>query len=238
MNRFLVIVTVNALLAFANGHVAYSKTPNHLHPVHGLYVKPSIDGTTGDLYVAATEENGAKTQWLTDQPIHFLPMQSQPALSTGYKPEEFNPHKRAVVNPPVQYAYALPGSSNVESSSVAYPYAHPTANTLPPATESKTETPVPAVVPQYNPYQFFYPQMMSAYANMMSILKDVGLNEETASSVVTQSSPMWPQSYAYPYQYVMVDPNAWAQVQAQAAAVPAAPSTTASPSVNENESNK
>lgn len=246
MNKFLVVVTVQAILAFANGNVAYTKTANHLHPVHGLFVKPSIDGTTGDLYVAATEDNGAKTQWLTDHPIHFLPMQSQPVLPTGYNLEDLNPHKRAVVNPPVQYTYALPATSNSEAGHLPYPYAMPTAGSPYPAVvETKTEAPAPvpvapaavapsavaqaAVVPQYNPYQFFYPQMLTAYANMMSILKDAGLNEETATSVVSQSSPMWSQSYAYPYQYVMVDPNAWAQAQAQATAAPPTTSTPASP---------
>ncbi|XP_028170775.1 uncharacterized protein LOC114360306 [Ostrinia furnacalis] len=235
MFRLVLIVAVSAIAAGANGHVAYSKTANQLHPVHGLYVKPSVDGTTGDLYVAATEDTGAKTQWLTDQPVHFLPIQSQPGLP-GYNLEEQKTQKRAVVNPPVQYAYALPVPATTETTPAAYPYAVPAANpTLPAQTESKTEVPVAAAIPQYNPYQFFYPQMMSAYANMMTILKDAGLNEETASSAVTHPSPMWPQAYAYPYQYVMVDPSAWAQAQAQTTATPVAPSTPASPVATETE---
>lgn len=234
MNRFVVVFAVSTIAAFANGHVAFSKTPNHLHPVHGLYVKPSVDGTTGDLYVAATEDSGAKTQWLTDQPIHFLPLQSQPAIPTSYKPEEQNTQKRAVVNPPVQYAYALPVSGNTETATAAYPYAVPGVNpTLPTQADTKTEAPIAAAVPQYNPYQFFYPQMLSAYANMMSIMKDAGMSEETANSALSHSSPMWPQTYAYPYQYVMVDPSAWAQ--ALTTPTPVASSTPASPAANETE---
>ncbi|CAH0406388.1 unnamed protein product [Chilo suppressalis] len=220
MKAFNALLTISTALAVSNGHVAITKTPNELHPVHELYVKPSADGTTGDLYVAATEESGSKTQWLTDQPVHFLPMQSQPAIPTSYAEESLNT-KRAIVNPQPQqqYPYALPATGRSEANTVpSYPYALPVPSPTP-ATETKTEGPITtaAAIPQYNPYQYFYPQIMAAYANMLSVLKDAGMSDESAASALTQGSSMWPHSYTYPVQYVMVDPSMWAQAQATTA---------------------
>ncbi|XP_030027213.1 uncharacterized protein LOC115445172 [Manduca sexta] len=224
MSKIISLFTCICLAAAVESHVAHWNTPNQLHPVHGLFVKPSSDGTTGDLYVAATEDTGVKSQWLTDQPVNFLPtaaasqshQSALPVPFTGYPHEESFNQKRAVVNPPVQYAYALPVPSGSESGAVApYPYALPTAAMTSSSSESSTSTctmdPAKANIQQY-PFQYFYPQMMSAYANALSILKDAGLSDDTASSVMSQTSPMWPP-YGYPM-YVMVDPSAWAQSQA------------------------
>ncbi|XP_047021590.1 uncharacterized protein LOC124631308 [Helicoverpa zea] len=223
---------------------------NQLAPVHGLYVKRSNDGATGDLFVAATEENGVKSQWAVDQPINFLPVAAaaQPhaaAIPVAYPAsyttthEESATQKRAVMpTAPVQYAYAMPVQSGTPTENgqvAAYPYAY----TIPSAT---TETSAPkcenqANVPQYPyqfPFQMFYPQMMSAYTNAMSILKDAGLSEDSANTVMSQAAPTWsPASYAYPM-YVMVDPSAWAQNQATTTTpAPASPA----PSTPSEESN-
>lgn len=221
--------------------------PNHLNPVHGLYVKPSTDGTTGDLFVAATEDNGVKAHWAVDQPINFLPVAAAQthatAIPVAYPASYPTPHddsathKRAVIpssipSAPIQYAYAMPvpSGSQAESTPVAaYPYAYPITTS---PTESSAKCEHQASVPQYPyqfPFQLFYPQMMSAYTNAMSILKDAGLSEDTASSVLSQASPSCtPSSYAYPM-YVMVDPNAWNQNQATTTSTtPASSSNTPS----------
>ncbi|CAH0701678.1 unnamed protein product [Spodoptera exigua] len=203
-----------------------------LAPVHGLYVKTSADGTKGDLFVAATEENGVKSQWALDQPIGVLPVSTQPqaaSVPVAYTPvyatthEESTPQKRSTLttptsSTPVQYAYAVPVSSStpVETTGTvaSYPYAYTMT-----ATATATETPKcehQASAVQY-PYQFpfhmFYPHMMSAYTNAMSILKEAGFSEDSASSVMAQASPMWsPTSYAYPM-YVMIDPKPCTQDQ-------------------------
>lgn len=210
---------------------------NQLTPVHGLYVKPSSDGTTGDLFVAATEENGVKSQWAVDKPVNFLPVSATTQPQTSGIPvayayptthDENATQKRAVIpSAPVQYAYAMPVQSGTqaEGSQVAtYPYAYtiPSTSTETPKCEHQATA---AQYPYQFPFQMFYPQMMSAYTNAMSILKDAGLTEESASTVMSQAAPTWsPASYAYPM-YVMVDPNTWNQNQATT-------STPASPSSN------
>lgn len=217
---------------------------NQLTPVHGLYVKPSTDGITGDLFVAATEENGVKSQWAADKPINFLPVAptvqpqataipvAYPSLYTTQHDESAN-QKRAVMpsaipSAPVQYAYAMPvpSGTQAEGTQVAsYPYAYtiPATPTETPKCEHQTTT---SQYPSYQfPFQVFYPQMMSAYTNAMSILKDAGLSEDSASTVMSQAAPMWsPASYAYPM-YVMVDPNAWNQNQATTTSTPASPTS-------------
>ncbi|KAJ8722565.1 hypothetical protein PYW07_003745 [Mythimna separata] len=216
---------------------------NQLTPVHGLYVKPSSDGTTGDLFVAATEENGVKSQWAADKPINFLSVTAQPqatAVPVAYpslyptQHDESATQKRSVMpsavpNAPVQYAYAMPvpSTTQTEGNQVAsYPYAYAI-----PSTSTATETPkcehqaAASPYPYQFPFQMFYPQMTSAYTNAMSILKDAGLSEESASTVMSQAAPTWaPASYAYPM-YVMVDPNAWTQNQATTTTTPASPSS-------------
>lgn len=215
-----------------NGH--------QLTPVHGLYVKPSTNGITGDLFVAATEENGVKSQWAVDQPINYVPVTtaSQPQAATVAVP--YAPHcqtsqdenlnqKRAVVANPVQYAYALPVPTGKQAENTPVAYAYPIA-------AATTETPKcehgnALHYPYQFPYQLFYPQVMTAYTNAMSILKDVGLSEESASAVMAQATPTWPPtSYAYPM-YVMVDPNAWNQNQSTTTTAP--PTTTANPTSEE-----
>lgn len=255
MRKFKALVLA---LAFnlARGHSDYWRTPNHLQPVHGLYIKPSTDGTTGDLYVAATEENGVKAQWLTDQPVNFvqtpaaqhmaqhttqhatLPLSYLSSLTAAALPHDESivmTQKRAVItSPAIKYAYALPVPGSPEGSAVPYPYALPSAPSIT-ATSSETSTEcsdnpnTSLAYPQY-PY-FYYPQMMAAFAHAMSsALKEVGAGDETLSSTAqpAQSSAMWPYSYPYPMQYVMMDPNAWAR-SLTAAAPATLPTTTESP---------
>uniref|UniRef100_A0A2A4K1W2 VMP25 protein n=1 Tax=Heliothis virescens TaxID=7102 RepID=A0A2A4K1W2_HELVI len=217
---------------------------NQLSPVHGLYVKRSSDGSTGDLFVAATEENGVKSQWAVDQPINFLPVAAtaQPqaaAISVAYPAsyttanDESATQKRAVMpSAPVQYAYAMPvqsGAATENGQVASYPYAYtiPTATTETSATKCEHQASVPQYPYQF-PFQMFYPQMMSAYTNAKSILKDAGLSEDSANTVMGQAAPTWaPASYAYPM-YVMVDPSAWAQNQAATTTT----STPASPAAS------
>lgn len=221
----LIILTVASVCVKGQG--TRCNGLNQLHPVHGLYVKPSIDGTTGDLYVAATEESGVKTQWLTDAPINFLPVASASQTHQTTIPVSFAPglpqeetgtatQKRAVISPTVQYAYAMPVTSTSEGNPISpYPYPIPiTSLTTNPSETATSSCPMDAAkanIPQYSPFQYFYPHMLSAYSNAMSVLKDAGLSDDTASSIMTQASPMW-SPYSYPT-YVMVDPATWAQSQ-------------------------
>lgn len=207
------------------------KGPNQLHPVHGLYVQPSADGSTGDLYVAATEDSGSKTQWLTDQPINFLPVgaATQKHSSTVSLPytasisgsaHDESTQKRAVISPTVQYAYALPVSSGGTEGALTYPYAfpalaaafQPTSSTSEPSSTLQCANGTAAV--PYNPFQFIYPQIMSAYTNVKSILKESGMSDDTAGAIISQAAPMWSPYGAYPM-YFMVDPSAWSQAQSQ-----------------------
>lgn len=214
---------------------------NHLSPVHGIYVQPSTNGITGDLLVAATEENGVKTQWAVDQPINFIPVttatQQAGAVAVPYaqncqtSQDENSTQKRAVVSNPVQYAYALPVPTGKQGENTPVAYAYPIAA----ATAATTETPKcehgnALHYPYQFPYQLFYPQLMTAYSNAMSILKDVGLSEDSASAVMAQATPTWPSSYAYPM-YVMVDPNTWNQNQATTTTAP--PTTSSKPTSEE-----
>lgn len=219
MSRIAFILVVTSFLSSARSQTWTD--PNQLHPVHGLYVKPSSDGTTGDLYVAATEDSGTKAQWLTDQPINFLPAAGSTQAAYPTYPshdENSNTQKRAVITSPpvapVQYAYALPFNPT-EGAQLPYPYAIPTTST-PDESSSTTHcekaAAATATAVPYNPFQFFYPHMMQAYANAKTVLKESGISDEKASSVIPQSSSFWPNSYSYPSypMYVMVDPSAWA----------------------------
>ncbi|CAK1545250.1 unnamed protein product [Leptosia nina] len=179
------------------------ETPSNLQPVHGLYVKPSIDGTTGDLYVAATEDNGVNSQWLTDQPINFLAAASEIEPSILPAQEETLTQKRAIITTPsVNYAYAIPTAG--AEASVINPYTLAVSG----VEESKAQCSNAPVQPHYSPFQFFYPQMLSTIANAFNAYKDPTKIEGST----TQAQPVatWPHTYALPFQYVMVDPNAWA----------------------------
>lgn len=252
--RNLRVLVLALAFNLAKGHSAYWRTPNHLHPVHGLYIKPSTDGTTGDLYVAATEENGVKAKWLTDHPVNFLPTPAaqHPALPISYLSDltaAAFPHdksvaatqKRAIItSPAIKYTYALPVPGSSEGSTVPYPYALPSAPvTTATTSESSTEcsdNPLTSVAYQHYP-SFYYTQMMAAFAHAMNnALKDAGATDETGTSTAqaVQSAAMWPYAYPYPVQYVMMDPNAWAQSQT-AAAPTTQPTTTASPASDSEE---
>ncbi|KAJ0180650.1 hypothetical protein K1T71_004054 [Dendrolimus kikuchii] len=232
MNKQIVFILTLAISA--RGYVTpWSKNSNTLHPVHGLFVKPSDDGTTGDLYVAATEENGVKTQWLTDQPVNFLPTAAakphKPPIPITYASSFASAHdegttqKRAVVSPPVQYAYALPNPSS-SADGVLTPYSYALPALSPPSSETENTSKTPCSIdpakanfPQYSPYQFFYPQMMAAYTNAISVLRNAGLSEDTANSVMAQTS-LW-SPYAYPM-YIVMDPSAWTETQTPTSSMP------------------
>ncbi|CAH1645965.1 unnamed protein product [Spodoptera littoralis] len=240
------------LLTCVSGHPNIWQT-DVLAPVHGFYVKPSADGTKGDLFVAATEENGVKSQWALDQPISILPVPTQPqaaSVPVAYSPvyatahEESSPQKRSALttptpSAPVQYAYAMPVSSStpVETTgtAVSYPYAYTMTATATASETPKCEHQTNTVQYPYQfPYHMFYPHMMmSAYTNAMSILKDAGFSEDSANSVMAHASPMWsPTSYAYPM-YVMIDPKPCAQDEATTT-TPTPTSTTSNTSEEEN----
>ncbi|CAH0721811.1 unnamed protein product, partial [Brenthis ino] len=215
------------------------ETSKHLQPVHGLYVKPSSDGTTGDLYVAASEDDGVKSQWITDQPINFLssasehqPSKTHPITLTTTLTKNSSPNeetitsqKRAVITSPVvKYAYALPVPGADGNLLAPYPYVTPTVTA---SSEGSNISPCPTEIPTqaYSPY--FYPYMLSALANAINSLKDVENSDENTPTIASQASPYWPHTYTYPYQYVMVDPKAWLQNQN------AAPSSTISTTSSE-----
>ncbi|XP_045491513.1 uncharacterized protein LOC123691254 [Colias croceus] len=214
MSRLIGTILISLLITCASSHVAW-ETPNSLQPVHGLYVMPSDDGTTGDLYVAATEENGSKSQWLTDQPVNFLaaatesqavPLPLTSGLTTSPLEEKLNTQKRAVLaTPPIKYAYALSTTGSEGNTVLPYPYTAPSAA----KTEESNLPPCATATQYYSPFQYFYPQMMSAIANAFNAHnKENSASEEGKTSNVPTA--VWPHTYAYPFQYVMVDPSAWA----------------------------
>lgn len=241
MSKICFILFVIPFLTFARSQTWTG--PNQLQPVHGLYVKPSSDGTTGDLYVAASEDSGTKAQWLTDQPVNFLPSsapttqagQAIPVVYPTYpaQDESSNTQKRAIITSPpvaaVQYAYALPFNP-AEGAQLPYPYTIPTSST--PETSPPTQCEKTAV--PYNPFQFFYPHMMQAYANAKNVLKESGMSDEKASSVIPQAS-LWPNSYSYPQypMYVMVDPSTWAHHSQSAQTATNVPTTESSPKLTQ-----
>lgn len=240
MNKIIQGFVIALFFTFGESNSTPWIGPKQLHPVHGLYVQPSADGSTGDLYVAATEDSGSKTQWLTDQPINFLPVgaatQQHPktvplpytsSFSASGHDESQSTQKRAVMtSPPVQYAYALPVSGGTEGA-LTYPYAIPAMASTQSASSSSESSSTPcaegttAAIP-YNPFQFFYPHMMSAYGNAKSILKQSGMSDESAGTIVSQAAPMWSPYSAYPM-YVMMDPSAWSQAQAAQTSTTTAP---------------
>ncbi|CAH2086262.1 unnamed protein product [Euphydryas editha] len=222
-NSKYIVLLFSFYLNWVQCHVLW-ETPNALQPVHGLFVKPSIDGTTGDLYVAATEDNGVKSQWLTDTPVNFLPTstQNQPkAIPVSYtssvtktsspNEETITNQKQAVItSPTVRYAYAIPVPGGEGNFFAPYPYTIP-------ATTAGEGTNIPYCssesTPQnYSPFQYFYPPMMSAIANAMNAFKE-GDTEGGSQNITPHSPPYWPHTYGYPYQYIMVDPKAWSQSQ-------------------------
>ncbi|XP_045785875.1 uncharacterized protein LOC123881222 [Maniola jurtina] len=226
-----VVLIFSLTLSCVQSHVMW-EAPNELHPVHGLYVKPSMDGTTGDLYVAATEENGRKSEWLTDQPVNFLAPAAtvlQPktvplsATKTTLQEDKTNTQKRAIItSPAMKYAYPhgidktaypQPIPVAVEGNVGLYPYAVPTIApseaSIPPCSPN-----MPSQMAQPYPFQYFYPQMMSAIASAMNACK--GNEDGEEKTPIAAPTPYWPQAYGYPYQYVYVDPNTWAQTQTSA----------------------
>ncbi|CAG4988779.1 unnamed protein product [Parnassius apollo] len=196
-----------------------------------FFVKPSEDGITGDLYVAATEDNGITSEWLTDQPINFLSKpsasQSQAAsmpvtytssLTTSSSPHEetVTTKKRAVfTSPAVKYAYALPVPGPTDGNSFnPYPYAYYAPSFSKPGEESQCRlenvaSPATGVHPY--PYPYYYPHMMTALSAAMNALKEG--DEDSSANVSQPAQHGWPTAYTYPYQYIMVDPATWALSQ-------------------------
>ncbi|XP_063531034.1 uncharacterized protein LOC134742038 [Cydia strobilella] len=234
-------------LAFASarGHLAWPG--GDFQAVQGLYIKPSSDGTTGDLYVAATEDNGVSSQWLTDQPVNFLAAGSHPkptalplfsALSSNALPleESTSTQKRAAITgPAAKYAYGLPAESGY--SSYGYAGIQSPKSEAVPATATKPEASTIAsgsAVTQY-PYNYLYPHMVqAAYSSALKVLKDAGVGSEDASNnnvVAPYPTSYWPASY-YPMHYIMMDPTAWAKKHAAALTT-----TTAATSVDSDEEN-
>ncbi|KAJ2952952.1 hypothetical protein O0L34_g7324 [Tuta absoluta] len=212
-------------LNFARAHVAFLGGANHLHAVQGLYVKPSSDGTTGDLYVAATED---KPQWLAENPLNLLTQ-----YASSLPEEAIANQKRAIVtSPQIKYTYAMPMAGGVAANAVSqmlpYPIALSGETTTAAAEGSETTDPaattatIPAAnaaaaaIPYYQHpyYQMYYSQMMSAFANALNAAPKEGSSEEGTNTLATTApqASAWP--YSYPVQYVMVDPSAWAKVQA------------------------
>lgn len=247
MQAFSSVIFISIIVTSVRSYPGYWGSTN-LNPVHGLYVKPSSDGSKGDLFVAASEDNGVKSQWMVDQPISFLPIaaatQSQatalPVPCSFTHNDDSSTHKRAVMpspvsNPQVQYAYALPSvvPSTENNPLASYPYAYPlplsSENPAPKCEPSSTSSQYPFPFP----FQFFYPQMMSAYSNAVTILKDAGLSDDAANSVMAHhASPMWGSSpYSYPM-YVMVNPGSWYQNQ-ESKTTPSTPNS--SPNTKEEE---
>ncbi|XP_063620417.1 uncharacterized protein LOC134792905 [Cydia splendana] len=230
-------------LAFASarGHLAWPG--GDFQAVQGLYIKPSGDGTTGDLYVAATEDNGVSSQWLTDQPVNFLAAGSHPqptahplfsALSSNALPlEESTTQKRsAITGPAAKYAYGLPAESGY--SSYSYAGIQSPKSEAVPATKPEASTIASgSAVPQY-PYNYLYPHMVqAAYSSALKVLKDAGVGSEDANNnaVAPYPTSYWPASY-YPMHYIMMDPTAWAKKHAAALTT-----TTAATPVDSNEEN-
>ncbi|XP_041977848.1 uncharacterized protein LOC121732119 [Aricia agestis] len=222
MGRISLFLSVSLSVTLCSSHVVWSDT-SQLQPVQGLYIKPSADGTTGDLFVAATENTGTKSQWLTDQPINFLPAASQlqptaalpvtltSTLAKATSQEETgSTQKRAPatpVTPPINYAYALPFPTSTDGNVLApCPYAV--------AANAEGGTPAWPEGTQYSAFQHFYPQMMAAMSRAMTTFAGAEAKDKGAAALSVP--PYWPQAYSYPYQYLMVDPNAWAQTQKEA----------------------
>ncbi|XP_013145985.1 PREDICTED: uncharacterized protein LOC106109128 [Papilio polytes] len=174
--------------------------PKQLTPVHGLFVKPSEDGTTGDLYVAASEDSGVDSQWLTEHPINFLPASTQA-------------QKTVVTSPPVKYAYALPIPGMPDTKGFSpYPFGLYAPHNYKAAEESQCQLEglmPPTSLPAY-PYPFYYPHMMAALTATLNPHKEE--ENDGASRDALPIPQHWP-GYAYPYQYIVLDPAAWAQTQ-------------------------
>ncbi|KPI91621.1 hypothetical protein RR46_15125 [Papilio xuthus] len=222
------VLSVILLVIYSTRSNAANFNVPKLTPVHGLFVKPSEDGITGDLYVAASEDSGVDSQWLTEHPINFLPASTQaqaasaPVTFTSSLTTSSSPHEKTVTtkkktivtSPPVKYAYALPIPSTPDMNGFSpYPFGLYAPQNYKASEESQCQleglTP-PTSLPAY-PYPFYYPHMMAALTGALNSHKD-GENDG-ASRTALPVSHHWPGAYAYPYQYVMLDPTAWTQSQ-------------------------
>lgn len=241
------VVLVLAVIQ-VRGHLVWNDP--ELQPVQGLYVKPSSDGISGDLYVAATEDNGVQSQWLTEQPVNFLRAPSQHqhsaiphfASNNDLSGDEtlIATQKRAVINDQAANYYNQ-HSGTPETAYAPYNYAGiPSAKTEAlPATESSQvqAAPTPAAIPQYSPYHYMYPHMMyAAYANAVKAYQDAGKGKEDSSinnKITPFPTAMWPTTSYYPMQYLMMDPTAWAKSQATAVSGSTIAATTSAPTTDD-----
>lgn len=238
MFREISTVLIIGIVCCAQCHLLLEAS-KRLQPVHGLYVKPSTDGTTGDLYVAATEDTGVKSQWLTDQPINFLPTSKQKQTSkipislsstltrsSSPKEETITTQKKAVIgSPALKYAYSLPGGDG--NLLTPQPYAMPSPT---PSFEGSNGAPCHSEFPGYTYSPYYYPYMISALANAINALKDIENSDESSPVTAPQPIPQWPHPYAYPYQYLMIDPNAWLNQANQNGETSSIPSATSNES--------
>lgn len=213
------LVLLAILLASSEGHIL-QWTPNSLAQVQGLYVKPSFDGATGDLYVAATEDEGKKTQWVADQPINFLGSAAQQVApaSVAYSTSVGAPvngivtsHQQAVYTSPTTKYYYSPDSNAVA------PCPHAQAN---PVDAAAVQYPMDYYRAQYAMLQYFYPYILQTAAlTAANALKEAGLSDEMTQAVMSRTS-LW-SPYSYPTQYANgAVQNSWPQ-QKQVTAVPA-----------------
>ncbi|XP_048479612.1 uncharacterized protein LOC125489074 [Plutella xylostella] len=242
-----VVIALACVCACAHAHMGYWGGQSPLQPVAGLYVKPSHDGITGDLYVAASEDNGVNSQWVSEQPINFMqsyaqgqsavPISYSSSLTTAKSPleEVITAQKRAVItNPQVQYTYPVGADGKPVLS---YPY------TMMAGAGTTAQYPEAAAAAYaghpYSAFHYFYPYLMSAA--LANAMKELGVNEETTNAVATPAATpaasAWASSAYYPWQYMM-DPTAWAQHAAAAAAAAATTPAPAAPAQEAQTSNE
>ncbi|GBP27943.1 hypothetical protein EVAR_83572_1 [Eumeta japonica] len=249
------VILIFFIITNVKAHSTASNAENRLQPVSGLYVQPSADGATGDLYVAASEDNGVQTQWIADQPINILPtgaaaqtQQVSPAAActpslAPQTPSEGESssavHMRSFIMNPLQYASAttlpMPASYGIVSP---YQYAVAAMNSSPGETDaSKLTEGLPTKIIQtrthYVPLQFLYPGLANAEA---STAGDTNKEDSKVDGPTPQSPvPVWPYPYTYPtMQYVAINPSMYDQNQT-AIVSETSTSETNPPSASENE---
>lgn len=201
MNNYkLITVIISFLITHIKSHLILNESKD-LNPVHGLFVKPSFDGSTGDLYVAATEENGEKSQWLADTSINFLPPEEKivPETTKTTSQEEITTKQpKIIASQKLKYAYVLPIPRSA-GSLMPLPYAIATVTS-------------PCAMGSQN-LNHLYPQMLSSVANAMNAL--YGTTDQKATSTPLQAAQFWPNVFplsSFP-PYLVMAPRSWTQTQ-------------------------
>lgn len=198
--KLITIITTFFVTSIEN-HLILNETKD-LHPVHGLFVKPSNDGSTGDLYVAATEENGEKSQWLADTSINFLTTSEKTAPETTKatsQEEILTNQQKIVASPKLKYAYVLPVP---RSASNLMPLPYTIATVTSPCTMGSSQ----------NLLQL-YPQMLSSVANAMNSLYET--SNQKSSNTPLQATQFWPTGFPLTSlpPYIVMAPRSWTQTQ-------------------------